>query len=305
VQRLIRHNNYTLKNVDSTTIEDYLVHIADKRALVNVGLSDLCVDYSDVTHEQIAEIIRRYGVVCILNMIAPEELLFLAHSIENLCQHIMQRSKETNRKSGSIRNGVWQKEPVLASNMQAFCDYPKPIINIRGNTGLDTGMFDIFHIDNMNGFDTPEFKQCLALFGNPLIKAAIANNSSYRFSTQQVYRNLSVTDTRGFHIDNLVHTFKSFLYLTDVNSLQDGPYSYIPGSHKLPYIHRLELRLTEKMGANARDIWSSKYLTPVNFTAPMGSLILSDQTGIHRGLPQVDGALRIALVGNYNRHRLQ
>ena len=54
---------------------------------------------------------------------------------------------------------------------------------------------------------------------------------------------------------------------------------------------------------NAKREWGEishydkKKLWPV--VSKKGTLILSDQTGIHRGLPQQNGKLRVALVLNY------
>ncbi|MDO6709377.1 hypothetical protein Q4567_01450 [Aliiglaciecola sp. 2_MG-2023] len=303
--QLVKDIKLPSNKVNGDNLNDFLRKLALMRNLHEIGLDDLTVNYSDVSFEQVSEIVRRYGVICILNAIPPEVAKSVSVVIENLCQQISQESSNSDKPFGEIRNGVWQKENVYANNMHDFCNYPRPIVNVRGSFGIDGNMFDMFNIDKMAGLNSHLFQQCLKTLKLPMVQAAVENNSGYRFSTSQVYRNHSVTNTRGYHIDNLCHTFKSFLYLTDVNNNKQGPYSYIPASNHLPYVHRLELRLTEKVGAKARDIWSSRYLSPVNFLAPAGSLILSDQSGIHRGIPQVDGELRVAMVGNFNRHRLQ
>lgn len=300
----LNRKNLIVKSADDGYLESFLKWVAERRPNPLVHLRDVSLNASDAQVSDLKHLLNTYGVVCILGAVEREVALKAGVEIERFCKLVRESIYETTGCVGELRNAVWQQKHKLAKSMQEFCSFRSPIINIRGSKEIDGGMFDMFNIDKIDGLDSEQLATCYHALQSSLIKNVVAQASSFRFSTFQVYRNYSVTNTRGFHVDNLFHTIKSFLYLTDVEDETYGPYSYIPGSHQLPYLHRMELRKTERQGAKARDIWSSKYMHSIDFCAPAGSLILSDQTGIHRGLPQMEERLRVVAVGNYNRHRL-
>ncbi len=64
-------------------------------------------------------------------------------------------------------------------------------------------------------------------------------------TVRNIYLNDSVTATRGYHIDGLAVKAKSFLYLTDVLSDDDGPYCYALGTHRASQ--------TPRAGSHARE----------------------------------------------------
>ena len=104
--------------------------------------------------------------------------------------------------------------------------------------------------------------------------------------------------TRGLHVDNLHRYYKAFLYLSDVRTAGDGPYAYVPGTHRRPDLLRREARLNSLIGRHEADSFAFEGME-IPILAPKGSIILSCQSGVHRGLPQTWGASRTVLVGNY------
>lgn len=144
----------------------------------------------------------------------------------------------------------------------ALAGNPKPVIKVRGEHPWDDGMLDIFHIQKLIDMDDIiKSKELTNTFSD--IKKSIRNIN--------IYCNHSVTSTREYHRDSKGGgQFKAFIYLTDVVDESYGPYSYMKGTH------------TET--TDEGEI--------VNYIADKGSLIISNQSGLHRGLPQQQGRSR-------------
>jgi len=106
----------------------------------------------------------------------------------------------------------------------------------------------------------------------------------------------------GWHRDtNMIHQFKSIVYLTDVTE-ETGPFEYLEGTQKKSTLFELnkygiklnQNRLSEEEIALISE--DRKY-PKVQFTAKAGTCLLVDTSGIHRGRPLKSGE-RYALT-NY------
>ena len=114
-----------------------------------------------------------------------------------------------------------------------------------------------------------------------------------------VYSTKSCMKPRGWHLDG--PSLKLFTYLSDV-TIDDGPYSYQLGSHR----HYAESFLHVKHALTSQE---HKNEVCENFFKPKDTIIcqgnfgtsfISDQSGIHRGLPQAAGRERYVLVAQFN-----
>jgi hypothetical protein len=102
---------------------------------------------------------------------------------------------------------------------------------------------------------------------------------------------------RGLHNDGLVPTFKTFIYLSDVEEPQHGPYTVVPGSHRhffrkllnivLNFVRRAPL---DDMNHAYRDQDATRIL------GPAGTGILSCQLLAHKGWQQHTNRVRYVLV---------
>lgn len=87
---------------------------------------------------------------------------------------------------------------------------------------------------------------------------------------------------------------KAILYLNDTN-IQNGPFQYIPYSHlskkvlKKHFKFKLDLNQTRFSDELIHQIIEEEELEMVTLTGQMGSLILVDTRGLHRGMPIQEG----------------
>ena len=206
---------------------------------------------------------------------------------ERLCDEIREEVKT------ALDDGTYEyaDDDMTGGEMMAAS---RTIVHERSGED-DDGMLDIFNIDEsideIRDIKTDEF-----------ISSIIDQDSGSDFEPENinVYYNRSVGSTRGYHFDSYNSQYKAFVYLTDVPDESYGPYSYIKGSHKRSYLRRraegiLNRARGEKPTAairyDDRDIRT--------FTAHKGTLIISDQTGYHRGIPQERGKERMLISNSH------
>lgn len=147
-------------------------------------------------------------------------------------------------------------------NFNQLAGAHKTVVKVRGDHPWDDGMLDIFHIDKVVDIDYVIKNKSLADKIRSIGK---------RIRNVNIYYNNSITVTRDYHRDSSGGVqCKAFIYLTDVLDESFGPYSYIKG--------------TQTEATNEGEV--------VHCIANKGSLILSNQSGLHRGLPQAKGKSR-------------
>ncbi|MBL8644120.1 MAG: hypothetical protein JNK21_09305, partial [Rhodospirillaceae bacterium] len=158
----------------------------------------------------------------------------------------------------------------------------------------DAGFIDLFKPEVFCPALAPVRDRILG--GLPAQVAAAFVALKYKPVAFNLYINEGVVNPREFHIDSEVHHIKAFVYLTDVLALEDGPYCYVPGSHQ-----ERQIKAVNKLyNAAAGRAWTDMSLVDpalgVACLAPAGTLILSLQSGLHRGYPQSHTARRLMLV---------
>jgi hypothetical protein len=165
--------------------------------------------------------------------------------------------------------------------------------------GSDAGMLDIFNFDLLDAATGRPLRDALS---SPQILDLIPSKTAQRWRPMNlnVYVNRGISHTRMFHADSYGSgQIKAFLYLTDVTSTQDGPYTYVLDSHRPGPFRDLNV-----MATRARSIFKPTDAPLVDpekilpIIAPAGSLVVSNQSGFHRGYPQEVGRTRVVSVLN-------
>jgi hypothetical protein len=117
------------------------------------------------------------------------------------------------------------------------------------------------------------------------------------------FRQGNLGSGEGWHRDSFFNQFKAIVYLSEV-SQANGPFEYITRSHlvreKFADHNRYGVPLkSARIGDDAvQRLIAEEPDRHRVFTAAMGTLLLVDTTGIHRGMP-LTGGERFALTNYY------
>lgn len=145
-----------------------------------------------------------------------------------------------------------------------------------------------------------------------LLRYTAAKDCNFRFFANRLITGQTDIQT-NLHTDTYHPTMKSWLYLHDVTKLEDGPFCYYPGSHKLslkriileykisnnlfsnmyPEAYGGSCRYTDKMVAEL-SLTEPKY-----FTVKENTLVIADTFGIHKRTPSRPGNIRTSINVTY------
>lgn len=243
--------------------------------------------------ERAAGILDREGIVIVPDFIGAAEMDEAASALERLavrCKEFLQ-SNETSFEDDQL---VMQKGSTRVIGYKNMANHEKPVVQVR--TGQDQGMVDIFNIDRLLGSAGHSIRQA---FCRQDVRDLISGSrTSVSAGNMNAYMNNGVTATRGFHVDTYKERIKAFIYASDVLNLDDGPYVFVKGSHKCKPIQDVNRKLSGEL-PNPTEAPVLPFDSVVPALAGKGALIISDQSGIHRGHPQAEGATRRLFVMSY------
>lgn len=220
--------------------------------------------------------LARDGIVVVENYLSPVKCDDLRHGVEEEVE------------SGRL------KVAEGASNYQALAGAGEPVIDRRGGE-RDVGMFDIFNMQ----MAIPELADVKE---DPRIEGIIngAADVEYRSENLNIYINRSVTNTRAYHADTYTGKYKAFVYLTDVPDENHGPFSYVRQSQAPGRLKRKVTALVNRLrGLPRTNAIFYKRSNILTCTAPRGTLIIANQAGLHRGMPQEQGKERMLISLSY------
>lgn len=172
---------------------------------------------------------------------------------------------------------------------------------VNKRTRCDVGMFDVFNVDS---YKSDLILQLICDLKSYVLDVLNETKRyrNYEYTNCNLYVNRSVTETRGFHMDDPNNSVKCFLYLSDVLSVDDGPYCYVAGSHLLG---NSSLYDADRLLNGVKDVPSDRALLEqekmVVVFGKAGSLVISDQSGAHRGIPQREGRERMLLMLRFSK----
>jgi len=167
-------------------------------------------------------------------------------------------------------------------------------INVRAVP--DVGFIDIFNVHRLL---SEESKEIVEEHGpGSFIPAIISgyDDREWCFDNPNLYLRRSMGDCAGWHYDRAYGGLKAFVYLTDVETVDDGPYSYALGTHKEEKLRAINKKIGDRTGCIYAFYEFFNRARRVHALAKKGALILSDQAGAHRGWYQEQGHERYILV---------
>lgn len=260
----------------------------------------LTVDMAHAMPLAASPILSSHGVAILENLIAPE-LADAARGEADKMTNMLDAALAEGGDAGERGGIAWQVDSARLRNQTAIVAAGQPIANIRSRNRdtINGGVVDFYFIDQAaERLGWQNLAACCAALRTPALAELIAAVSSARLTHINLLRNDSVRTTRGLHVDNLDNSYKIFLYLSDVPTLGDGPYAYVPGSHRRQDLLRREARLNALTGRNVTDAHSFEGHA-MALPVAKGTAIVSCQSGVHRGLPQRAGASRSVLVAHF------
>ena len=273
---------------------DYLKGLSKESVMGRIRGISLENLSSEESKTKALDLLKEKGIVVIPEFLEEDAVTRMSKANKALLKEISIIGGKTDEYYED-QDIVVQSGDVRFKSYQALSSYEKTVVNIR--QGQDMGMIDIFNLDKSRHHQKlnllEEFKN-----KKELRQLITGLEGGSEISNLNLYHNESIKKTRGFHMDDLSNTFKAFIYLTDVEDLSSGPYCYVEGTHKFGPYREANLAI----GRNCIKETESPYV-PVGSIMPIlakkGGLVISDQTGIHRGIPQKQGFTRSVLVVRY------
>jgi Phytanoyl-CoA dioxygenase (PhyH) len=250
--------------------------------------------------QRAATLLEQLGVVVIGGLVAPSMARKAAAEFTSFVEEAKRNLEEKTHFESDLF--LAQADMSALKSSTELSRYAKPVLNLRksGKNRPDGGMIDFFGFQKIIGrFD--DLNACHTVMRSEPIRRIIERQgrSEVRARNLSIYYNKSVTNTRVLHVDNLAKTYKVFLYLTDVESLAQGPYMYVPGSHlKKGHIGRTINRNRFYRNVSETDMYLDREHA-IPLLGEAGTVIISCQAGLHGGFPQEEGSLRIVMVDHY------
>ena len=270
------------------------------------AVASISFPFSEIVHSRrsflaAAWTLRRHGIVCLRGAGSNQDLTSIRHEIHNLLENIQSNDL---RKLQEVAYLNLPNNRVL-KGYNNFRDADRAVINYRvkrpdGRTGSDSGMIDIFHPERLSFNLEERVKNCLhEHFIQRLLLVSSLNR--LRVKCRNLYLNQGVQDTRGFHCDGRSLKFKSFVYISDVNKLNDGPYCYVKGSHRRRRLWRNNSTFNKENQLDPFEFSQLQGSQAISVFAQAGDMVISSQKGAHCGHPQHAEAKRAVLVNMYQR----
>lgn len=282
------------KDIDYIDNESISQIVENGESFYQDKLADISLNLDDKNIESIAvSNLEENGIIIIPNYLNASVVDELCKSINNESEkHLLKLGLNDSYEDSSV---IIQKGLIIKKSFNELVNSYRPVINIR--SGADEGMIDIFNIEklikNKPSLDALE-KVINDCFINNLLNSL---PKKMKIENINFYSNNGITSTRGFHSDSFSKHIKIFIYLTDVLSFDNGPYTFVKGSHLDTPYRRINRHISKALKAETESpIVPFESIYPI--LAPKGSLVISDQAGFHRGFPQTGNGSRRALVIN-------
>ncbi len=221
---------------------------------------------------------------------------------------LLSKTKYYNAQSELAQEGLVIKRAFLSgrklSSLQSFVGeilsdkYHSNSLEIvdRGKKfGQDPNMIDVFGLEN-----DAKFKKKFTRLVNDV--QSFCQSNSERVGPVQninIYFTRSANDPRCLHSDSISNQYKAFIYLTDVSSLENGPYCFVKKSHKASFRRILSFLMNFLIRSNLYDRWFLGARSKYALLGTPGDLILSDQAGAHGAHPQSNNGCRILVMFNF------
>lgn len=230
--------------------------------------------------------LQRDGLAVLPLFVTPEVADRCLRAIEEFLEATSeQRTRATSEANGPISVPLESGADILVRQSH------------DGRAPYDTGMIEIVDADSevteLADIDVERIREAIS----------IVEGEAAKLEHVGVYVNEGVTNTRDYHCDGVDNGhYKAFLYLTDVGD-HHGPYSYLRSSHRPSLARYINIfanvarrrPLTDMRTLSSASTSASCFIG----TADSGTLLVSNQRGFHRGMPQSPEHRRVLVVWKF------
>ncbi len=177
-----------------------------------------------------------------------------------------------------------KKTQVAGAKLRDRADRQKIDLNVRQLTGAE-------HLSA--GLD--------ALLTSGRVERTMSQLTGFRLALGGMTVQIDWPDTktkRGLHVDShWPPTYKAFIYLTDVDSPANGPFSVVPGSHRDRLRKVRAIAGNYRAGRKPTDLHEAYRLAEARcLTGAAGTAIFADQRLAHAGWPGHTDRTRFMIV---------
>jgi len=266
------------------------------------SLADITIDVDKDASLDIVALgqsrLRRDGVVVLCNLLRPEDV-----------EQASADARETKRRTlelinpvqpdGETEDTIWQVGTSRFKSFQQLATAPKPVLHFRNpGEGYDGGMFEVYNFDQLAQlWGLQGVQKLIADERLTMADRIVSGLHNWNRGLYNLYQNDAVTMPRGLHIDCLVSSYKMLVYLSDCTKLSNGPYCFVPGSHRRDLLLKAGFVNVANGGTNTDFPELTDVSIPIVGRA--GTVIISAQFGVHGGQPQDEQGTRSVLVKNY------
>lgn len=296
LSHLVKRHSGNISMEDVRVLNDGQVSWLRTMSLADIAKRVSRVSTSGINSD-FEKLLRDEGIAIIPNFLAKNELDAMKSSLLTL-QGEVEAFIQSGIKSRQKPSLYFQIGKRKYSTFPALANANETVVYVR--EGQDAGMVDVFNVD----IAFPDFGGLRKIYAESGILNHITDDLSQpRLTNLNIYLNKEITATRGFHVDSYEKQLKAFIYLTDCKSLDDGPYTYVRGSHRESAYRRVNKAMSKHLLIGTETpVFPIDKVVPV--VAPAGSLVVSDQSGFHRGFPQSLGFTRAVAVMNIKQGAL-
>lgn len=254
-------------------------------------------DNLEAAAAEVAALLRKHGVVRLPAFVDAADAAAAGQALAAFLEPFAELQEREPHGEGRL-GCDWQ---TGTDRIPDYLTRPAPVVSFLGDgpEGVDAGFIVLSRAETIAA--RQGFHRLDALLGSPQFRFAeriVSEAFSAGLKIHQFLLSRSAARPRSVHTDTLGEFYSMFTYLSDVESVGDGPFTYVPGSH-------LRRDLLTKgaffLGLRGRHPKEHPELSDraVPMLGPAGTVIIANQRGVHGAHPQGEGGYRAMLIVNF------
>jgi hypothetical protein len=254
------------------------------------------LDDVEAAVDEAVKLLRQHGVVRLPAFADPTEAAAVGHSLARFLEPFI--AEQEREPHGELLGCDWQ---TGTDRIPDFLTRPAPVVSFlgKGPERVDAGFVVLSKVETLATREG--FQRLAALLESPrfgLAERIVSKVFSASGKIHQFLLSRSAATPRTIHTDTLGEFYNMFTYLSDVESVGDGPFTYVPGSH-------LRRDLLTKgafllgVGGRRQKEYPELRDRAVPMLGPAGTVIIANQRGVHGAHPQHAGGYRAMLIVNF------